>query len=306
MMYFIVNTMSKSGKGKDIWKELSAYLKSENVEYKAWETKYEGHATKITSNLCACRKNIELVVVGGDGTVNEVINGITDFDRLRLAVIPTGSGNDFVRGLNQKGTPINRLKRILSSREDVLIDIGCVKYGDENKEKRFGISSGVGLDALVCKKTIDSKIKRTLNRLRMGNLTYIVLTIQSLFTMKTRTVRVQFDDDREKVYDRLIFFATMNFRAEGGGVPMAPNADASDGMLSICLAAGIPKWRTFLCLPILVVAKHERIKGFEIVNCRRCKLILDEPEVMHTDGEYVSDVTEVEYVCVNKQLRVMI
>ena len=73
----------------------------------------------------------------------------------------------------------------------------------------------------------------------------------------------------------------MNFRAEGGGVPMAPGADAQDGKLSVCMAWGIPKWRTFLCLPLLVTAIHLRIRGFEVTNCKEYDLKLKTPMVLH-------------------------
>ena len=103
----------------------------------------------------------------------------------------------------------------------------------------------------------------------------------------------------------LIFTAAMNFKAEGGGVPMAPAASACDGKLSFCEAAGIPKWRTFLCLPFLVAAKHTSIHGFSVTDAKDCTIRLSRPMVVHADGEYCGEVTEVHFHCLPGKLRVL-
>lgn len=104
---------------------------------------------------------------------------------------------------------------------------------------------------------------------------------------------------------RMIFTAAMNFKAEGGGVPMAPAASACDGKLSFCEAAGIPKWRTFLCLPFLVAAKHTSIHGFSVTDAKDCTIRLSRPMVVHADGEYCGEVTEVHFHCLPGKLRVL-
>ena len=135
--------------------------------------------------------------------------------------------------------------------------------------------------------------------------TYILLTVQTLFSMKTEDVSAVIDGKGSRNMKKVIFSAAMNLRAEGGGVPMAPRAVSNDGKLSICWAYGIPKWRTFFCLIPLVMAKHEGIKGFEVINCKECKLHMKEPVVLHADGEYCGDVTDVEFRCLPAKLKVM-
>lgn len=116
MLYFIVNEKSKSGNAKQIWKEIEEVLKVRNVSYQAFVSEYRGHAGKLAAEICAMDDNdICLVAVGGDGTANEVINGITDFEKVRFGVIPTGSGNDLARGLLLSKDPKNGAIHILNA-----------------------------------------------------------------------------------------------------------------------------------------------------------------------------------------------
>lgn len=312
MLYFIVNQRSRSGKGAKIWKETEQVLQQRHIPYRAWTTEYEGHARELAQKICKQKDTeISLVAVGGDGTANEVINGITDFARVRFGMIPTGSGNDLARGLGIQGSPTECLERILACLQDggnacFTMELGEVSWDGGAKRRLFAISSGVGLDALVCKMALKSKIKDFLNKIYLGKLTYVVLTVRSLFTMKTSDAAVRFDGTHKKYYRKNITLAVMNFPAEGGGVLFAPHADATDGKLSACSIYGVSRPRAFLSLPFLVVGKHTWIPGFEITDCGECRIRLKTPMVLHTDGEYCADVTEAEFRCLPQRLRVLV
>lgn len=307
MIYFIVNEHSRSGKGADVWKQLEELLKKEEVPYQVRRTEYAGHAVQLAEEISSLEeKEIKLVAVGGDGTINEVVNGIVDLEKIQFGAIPTGSGNDFARGLGILETPKEILLRILESKGTKRIDIGSVSWEGCEKPRLFLISSGVGMDALVCKKALTSKLKKILNRLHLGKLTYLLITIQTILSMQTADTRVVIDQNRKTLYKNQIFSAAMNFRAEGGGIPMAPDADAQDGLLSVCTIHGIPKLLTFFVLPFLVAAKHERFRGVKIENCTTCDLYMNKPLVLHTDGEYCGDVTEVHFKCLPGKLKILL
>lgn len=306
MIHVVVNEKSKTGKGQSVWMQVKETLDYQKIEYRVYKTEYEGHATCIAKQLSETIKDDEKVVIlGGDGTINEFINGITDFDKILLGIVPSGSGNDFARGLGIKGTPEFLLNRILDAKNHHTIDIGKITLVDTGMERKFAISSGLGLDAIVCKKANKSKLKKKLNKLGLGQITYIVLTVINLFTMETMDAQIKFDGGTRSIKN-MIFSAAMNFSAEGGGVPMAPGADAKDGLLSICCVHGIPKWKTFFYLPLLVMAKHENIKGFDIINSGYFHLKAKQPMVLHTDGEYIADVKEVIYECLPEKLKIII
>lgn len=312
-LYFIVNTNAKTGKAGFAWHSVCNMLKERHIPFEAYETKYEGHATELAREISGKdQKEIYLIAVGGDGTMNEVLNGITDFEKVRFGMIPSGSGNDFGRGLwiakNPKVGMHQILKAIAREQNGIpvtRVDLGLVRWGEE-ESRIFGISSGIGLDAIVCKKALHSKLKKVLNKIHLGKLTYLMLTVFSLFTMKTAEVTLECgDSNRVHKMKKMIFAAAMNLRAEGGGVPMAPKASPTDGMLSLSMAHGIPKFVTFFCLPLLVAAKHEGIKGFTVIDAPVLRLHADQPLVLHADGEYCGDVTDVEFVCLSGKLKLL-
>ena len=305
MYYFIVNITGGSGKVKKTWALVRDELNKRKVEYKAFRTKNPEHAKALAGKISELDdEDTRMVVVGGDGTINEVINGIKSFDRITFSVIPSGSANDFARGLGLPKNPVEALDIILDENKECrYVDVGCVTT---SKERRlFGISSGIGLDAIVCKKALDSKLKKFLNKFNLGSLTYIILTVISLFTMEYIDTEIEIcDEPSEKDENgtmikvirlkRMIFAAFMNVKAEGGGVPMAPEAKYDDGKLSLCIASDISKINAFLKLPLLVMAKQEKIKGFRLINAKKVIVKTKAPAVTHADGEYIGDEIKLE------------
>ena len=165
MYYIIVNTQSRTGNSAKIWDEMKTILDEEDVPYKAFETSYKGHATEIARSLTEhVSEPVHIIVMGGDGTINEVVNGIADFELVRMGVIPTGTGNDFARNLGIKGNRREIIRDILHKENGVKLDIGAVEWGEDHKRRLFVISSGFGFDALVCKYTATSPVKRIFNK----------------------------------------------------------------------------------------------------------------------------------------------
>ena len=312
MYYFIVNQTGGGGRGKWTWKKVQKILDGKNIEYKVYFTGDDGSACDIAKqissiNMCdsdSVGEKKNLVVVGGDGTINEVLNGLESFDGLRFGLVPTGSGNDFARGIGIPKNTKKALHRILDSKSPEKIDLGRVRY-DDGSSRYFGISSGVGLDAIVCKKALKSKMKKFLNKLGLGQAVYILLTIKTLFSMKTEKLRVSFDDGAEQIFDKTIFMAMMNFRAEGGGVKMCPDAKSDDGKLSVCLVHGVKKFQTFFLLPFLMAGKHGKFKGFELLECRNAEINFDTPQTLHPDGEYGGEVSHVRFESVESRLEIL-
>ena len=321
MYYFIVNKSSRTGKAAEIWSLLEKELEKRNVCYELHFTEYGGHATELATKICEDTKgikNVMLFVVGGDGTANEVINGITDFDRIYFGYIPTGSGNDLGRGLKISSVnPLQRLATLLDRYgdgsteiegevKDVLnMDLGEVTAAD-GESRKFAISSGIGIDADVCKQALTSKLKNFLNAIHLGSATYGILTVKTLFSMPLADGVAHVDGVEDFPLKNMIFTAAMNHACEGGGVPMAPSATCTDGKLSLCMVQGIKRFACFLAFPRLLAGKHQNIKGFRLVDCSELVLELDKPMVIHADGEYVGTESTVSFKCLPGLLKVLV
>ena len=116
MFYVIVNPGSGSGRGYYTWKKLEEGFVVAGLKYQVATTKKAGDARRLTTSLIEKHKDeegpITLIVIGGDGTMNEVINGITDFDKIRLGYIPGGSAGDLALGLGLKVDTSELIRRI--------------------------------------------------------------------------------------------------------------------------------------------------------------------------------------------------
>lgn len=314
MYYFIVNLTSRTGKARKNWIDVEHELNKRKIPYEAHITKYIGHAKELADSLCTkgleykkehgAEERVCIVVVGGDGTANEVVNGMHHFEDIFFGYIATGSGNDLGRGLKLPQDPIEALNGILNAKEVFPMDLGRVT-DETGVSNYFTISSGIGIDADVCKMALTSQLKKFLNHLGLGSLTYVLLTIKALFTMPTTEVMAVFDGGAKRKISRMIFMAGMNHPWEGGGVPMSPRADCQDGKLSVCCVHGIPKWKAFFLLPFLVKGKHEGIQGIEIIDCEKYELHLKRPMVLHGDGEYLGEQTVIKYTCEKGKLQLL-
>lgn len=316
MLYFIVNPTSRSGMGAKIWDEVETELKKQKVPYEVYETRYKGHAKELAQMVCNKQdEDIRLVSLGGDGTVNEVVNGMEHFEKVRFGVISTGSGNDFARGLKIEDKPLEQLERLLKADKERIIDLGLASWENCESPRYFAVSAGIGMDAIVVKRTLVSRWKKFLNAIHLGKLVYPIITVQTLFSMTVFKMQALawnvvtkgvFKEQQRREYQKVIFTAAMNFRSEGGGIPMVPNATADDGKLSMCTISDVPKWLAFFYLPFLIVGKQERLKQFETFDCEKYETNYENEVTLHLDGEYVGEVKNVVFTCVPKKLRVII
>lgn len=316
MLYFVVNPTSRSGKGAEIWAGVKAELDKRKIAYELYETKYKGHAKELAAKICnKPDEDIRLVALGGDGTVNEVVNGMEHFDRVRFGVISTGSGNDFARGLQIKDGPLEQLEKLIAVKNERIIDLGLASWEACDEPRYFAVSAGIGMDAIVVRKTLVSRLKKILNAIHLGKLVYPIITVQTLFSMTmfdlqgtAKKIVVNGTEKEEEIKQRnkVIFAAAMNFRSEGGGIPMVPHATADDGKLSVCVISDVPKWLAFFYLPFLIVGKQKILKQFETFDCEQYETKYEEAVTLHLDGEYVGEVRNVIFTCVPQKLRVII
>ena len=283
MYHFIVNSRSSSGQGHNVWNMVEAELKKQNIEYEVHFTARRRHATLIAGEITQDGREHTIVMLGGDGTVNEVINGITHLGKCTLGYIPTGSGNDFSRGMGLSTDVQKALGLVLHSSHSKAIDVGMIQYHD--KERRFAVSSGIGYDASICHVVCISKLKLFLNKLKLGKLAYVGVSLDRLCHCRPVGMTVRLDSGAEMHFHKTYFAASMNLPFEGGGCKFCPDAACDDGLLDLIVIADVPKYRALAILPFVFSGSHTHMKGVHIIKCRSAQIISEKPLPVHTDGE---------------------
>jgi len=303
MYHIIVNPHSKSGKGLKAWKQIEQILINKKIDYQSYFTEYEEHAVAITKEITTNHRNCKLIVLGGDGTLNEVINGINDFDQVMLGYIPSGSSNDFAKGLNIPNKPDKALEKILHSNTTNKIDIGYLHY--QNTTKRFIGSSGIGFDASVCYYSNQSNTKGFLNHLKLGKLIYLYIALRTLFSYQTTKMSLTIDKQQYH-YSNCYFACLLNNKFEGGGFKFTPNAKLDDGLFDICIVQGIPKIVLVFLLPTAFLGLHTKVKGVHMLNGKNISIQSSLPSFIHIDGEVIDKQTSINIECKAKLLEIIL
>lgn len=308
MYYFIINPKSCSGRGIKYWWAVKDELDKREITYTAVFTKHSGHATQLAKEICneyAGIKNI--VILGGDGTFNEVINGIEDFSEVLLGYIPSGSSNDLARSLGIPKDPIASLNNILKPTKFKYLDYGTMSFpGTDIAPRKFACSSGIGYDASVCDEVQSSPLKKRFNRFGAGKFVYISIAIKQIITVKRLNATVIIDGLKKNTYQNVLLISNMIHKYEGGGCMMAPHADPCDGKLSICLVHGLSPAKAFVLLPTIFPGKHTNFKGVEALHCSEIEIITDRDACIHTDGEVISHYRHIKVSCTPGLIRMIL
>lgn len=281
--YFIINPKARSGMGEMVWHMLEPELKKQRVAYQSFQTGAGKEAEKIAAKITADGGAHTLVVLGGDGTVNEVVNGIVNPEKTTLGYIPVGSGNDFARGLGLPDDPQKALELILHPKRTICMDIGEIVKTDDRR--RFAVSGGIGFDAAVCHEVCVSKWKSFLNRIGMGKLSYAVVALDRLRKDRPVKMKMILSDGTEKVFPNTYFAAFMNLPFEGGGFRFCPEASPEDGMLDVIVLYDVKVPGILFLLPLALFGKHLGFRGVEVMRCASVHVMTERALAIHTDGE---------------------
>lgn len=307
MYHFIINPKSSSGRGIRFWWTVKNELDQREVPYTVAFTKHMGHATELARQICIENTGIKnIVVLGGDGTMNEVINGIPNYEEVLLGYIPSGSSNDLARSLKIPKDPVKALNNILKPVKFQYLDHGIIEFLDkEIAPRRFICSSGIGYDANVCYEVQESPLKKSLNRFGAGKFVYIAIAIKQLFNSKLNC-KVIVDGIKKDTYADTMLVSSMIHKYEGGGVLMAPHAEPCDGKLSITLVHGLSSVNAFILLPTIFTGKHINHKGVEAFHCSDIEIIMDGETSVHTDGEVPAICGHIKVTCIPGQIRMIL
>ncbi len=301
MIHMIVNENARVGSRQSICALLHDEMKKYPVKYRIYPTKKRGDAKRLAGQISATPGEKTLWVVGGDGTINEVMNGLHIDESLTLAYLPAGSGNDFARGLQLPTKLVPCLKKLMNAKGIRAYDYGELTTYEGAGTFRFAGSSGIGYDAKVCVEVDASPLKPLLNKLHLGKLTYLLVAIKQVFANPRCHMTIVADGQSRTLSD-VIFASFMNHRYEGGGLKMAPQADPADGKISVVLAYGVSPWRVLTLLPRLLSGTHVKHPNVLTFDCNSIEVITDRKQYVHTDGEVIGKFRHIRVSCGKRSL----
>ena len=302
--FVIINPVAGKCNGLYDWPLISKLLRDSDVEYDAVFTEKKYHAIELTVE--AINKSYrKIIVVGGDGTLHEVVNGIfiqkkAETRDIAIGVIPVGTGNDWVRmyGIPSKYTDC--IKAITGGKS-VLQDIGLISYYESkvNQTRYMANMTGFGLDAYVNERYTKKKEKGVTT----GRLTYIITLIHALLTYRSIKMKIWVDGVmvlESKVLTGAIAIGKYN----GGGMLQAPDAIMDDGLFDVTIidnASSLTVVRYFRALFDGNIYKVPQAKFFRGKNIR----IESERGIIEVDGEPLG-ISPFEFNGLNKMVRVIV
>lgn len=288
-VHLLVNLKSGSNKGAKALKEIEAALKKEKLAYNIQISTYPGQLVPIaTKTANEINNNYEcIVVVGGDGSLNQALNGVKSslHPDTPLAYFPAGTGNDFARAAKLQNNPLKFIKKIKN--HPTVTNVDCGRYQDllTGEEKYFVNNLGIGFDAFVVNKTNHSKLKTKFNKINIGNLTYGINIAQALKKQDNFKVKI-LTNEHTYSYDHAYLVTTTNHPYFGGGVPILPIANIYNHKLDIAIVEK-PNLAKFLYLfsKLLLNGSHMQSKQFHYFEANKIEVETYQAEYGQLDGE---------------------
>ena len=280
----IFNPAAGNGSAGDNLPQVQALFKEYGLEHELLLTERPGHAQKLAQE--AAENGCPLVIAaGGDGTVNETINGLMQAklngnNRPALGVLPLGRGNDFAYGMN---IPLELKASVdnLVQGFHRIIDVGHVTGGDYPQGRYFGNGVGLGFDTVVGFEA--AKIKWL-----HGAASYLAALVRTIFLYSKAPVYEIILDGGAPVHQAFLMVSVMNGKRMGGSFHMAPEGNPGDGSLDLCLAGHVPQMKI---LPLALKFIKGTQKDHPAVKMVRAKQItiraIEGTIPAHADGETI-------------------
>ena len=287
---FLVNPKAGKQRSEAIVREIKDVLVQKNIEFHFFNSDKEGSISEFiqTENLTGFDG---ICVLGGDGTINEAINGLMSSGQsqsIPLGIIPIGSGNAFAETLGELD-PIKALKNILSGASS-LIDV----FKIDNREKTFFAINIIGWGMAAEVNILAEKLRW------MGGIRYSVASLVTVMRMKQKHLKANLG--KSNIEGKALFFLALNNVHTGKGMQMAPNAILDDGLIDIIFVSNASKLRVLKIFTQLFSGTHikdphvdySQITSFDIET---------ENDPLNIDGENTG-VSPIKVELINKAVRI--
>ena len=285
----IVNPKSAGGSTKDNWAGIASDLRAHFGAYNVAFTKAAGDGTVLAKRASETGRKF-IIACGGDGTINEVANGILQSGKnVELGIMPSGTGGDFRRTLEIPQSP-REAARALREGTTKQIDVGRVTFHDHegNEISRYFLNvSSFGLAESI-KRVKSTKIFDWLPfATARGRANFAVSMLQEFLGLDPLKIRVRIDDGEEKTL-RTVQFNVANARYLGGGIMIAPGAKINDGLFDVVNIGDISTAKIILNAYTLYRGTHNRLDEIQSTTARKIEVSVVNPSkeiLLETDGE---------------------
>jgi YegS/Rv2252/BmrU family lipid kinase len=252
-------------------KKIENLLKKHSIRYQLFITENYRQALYLSENLIldGYRK---IIAVGGDGTINEVVNGIMNSNynkEVILAIIPSGSGNDFIKSVN---IPKSYKKAIKIIKDNFSKKVSVGKLNN----LYFINTLGIGFDA---------KIAKSANKIKFvgGIIKYLLALFENLQNLETYNLAIKTDNDLFR--NETILLSVGNGIFSGGGFPLTPTASPFNSKAEICLVSKISKFELVKSLLMVLQKKHMNHPAVKIFQTKNIEIKSDRNIDIYIDGE---------------------
>ncbi len=280
----IVNPAAGANSTHRKWPRISELLKHVGLSFDHVFTEGVGHATEL-ARAAASDGYRYLVAVGGDGTVNEVANGIlgsTAASSIALGVISTGTGSDFARSVGIPRHYVNACSSLTSGRRS-LIDVGVVEYRSKGQSVRryFVNSAYIGFGATVVEAT------EHLPKYLGGTVTYLAGLLQTFIGYRNKSVILRIGDKAENT--RILTVLVANGGYVGGGMHVAPEASLSDSLFEVVVIGDTGKFELLKALPSVYKGTHVTHPKVRMEKAASVAVESSERVLVSADGELLGE-----------------
>ncbi|HEU4409524.1 MAG TPA: diacylglycerol kinase family protein [Polyangiaceae bacterium] len=296
-VWLVVNPASGRNQAADHVESLGARLRDACGPVRVVPTAGPGDAARAAREATAVGART-LFVAGGDGTVNEVVNGLcaaapSPASRPELGIIPLGTGNDFARSIGIEGEPVEALDGLLEA-ESHEVDLGVV-----NGRVFLNVSAG-GL-AGETSEAVTPELKTF-----AGRFAYVLGGVRAYIEHESIDVRYRSSTGGKTLRgrERISMFAVCNAPTFGGGRVIAPGAKADDGLLEVCLVREAPAFEFAALLAKLAEGKHVDDPHVLWLRAKRLELFFDRMTKINADGE-LFEARAASYAVLPRALRVL-
>lgn len=296
----IANKYAGTRSTKNFWKKMDEKFSRVGITVDYFFTERVGHARELAAQILQ-KGYTKLVVMGGDGTFSEVIDGLMksgeELSKLNVGLIPFGTGNDWGRYWNLD-RDIEKSIQVLATGKVETVDVGKIKYNSEGEDiTRYFINAyGLGFDAKVLELT--NNLQHTF---KGASWTYTLALFMTLFKNRSQVMEYEFDGG--ETFKGLSYTASMgNGCYTGGGLKQTPEAVPTDGLLDIMVVENLNLIKILKAIPLLFKGKLLEHNSVHLYKAKKIKVKSEKPIISEVDGILQGLTSEIEVELLPKQI----